>query len=410
MPPLQPLIDKTSPGGTLTLSPSGGEFEGPATISRPIKIVGDGGTIWAKAGPVLTIETPRMMLLDCNVEVTGRKTTGDEELAILVRADNPPKLKDVTVHGTVDGIPGEEGHWGYTRSLKLGRIAGNADLQFGLQLVVPTKCKFETDVAGAAVTPAVAGPGLVSLTLSLDACPIGTRLRGNLIIASGQLRRRISLTANCVDANSVGTPNGSMLWEPPETTAPTPADSSKPPKTVTKHTAGKKSSSSAQKRETERTHLPKRPTGESGHHTKSDVQKPVEPPPGEAFNNPPPDEDIIELPKEWSVPGQSIPVGGAWGDESPQPDESPPPPQVRLPLVSETVDVPSVPPEPKKPKQRSKPIKSIPIGGLFGDEETSPEPSPQTEDSEPIAADDSTKKDKKKSKPIKPEGGYSAFD
>ncbi|MCA9031936.1 MAG: hypothetical protein KDA66_14070 [Planctomycetaceae bacterium] len=405
MPPLQPLIDKTSPGGTLTLSPSGGEFEGPATISRPIKIVGDGGTIWAKAGPVLTIETPKMMLLDCNVEVTGRKATGAEELAILVKADNPPKLKDVTVHGTVDGIPGEEGHWAYTRSLKLGRIAGNTDLQFGLQIVVPTACKFEIDVAGAAVTPMSAGPGLISLTLSFDACPVGTRLRGNLIICSGQLRRRISLTANCVDTDSVGTPNGSALWEPPETSADTPADSSKPPKPVAKAAPPTKSSSKTQQQKAERTHLPKRPTGDAGQQTKAEAPKPVEPPPGAAFNNPPPEEEIIDLPKEWTVPGKSIPVGGAWGD----PPAATPATEAQKATAEDTTSTNTPDSSPLKPKKRSKPVQSIPLGDLFGGP-PAPEPESEPDDIESEIAETPAEKKKKRSKPIKPEGGYSAFE
>lgn len=55
-------------GGRLRLMP--GEYEGPVRITRPCEIDGNGATVWAACGPVLTAASPGVTLKNLRVEVT----------------------------------------------------------------------------------------------------------------------------------------------------------------------------------------------------------------------------------------------------------------------------------------------------------------------------------------------------
>ncbi len=394
MPPLQPLIDRTPAGGTLTLSPAGGEFEGPATISRPIQIAGCGGTIWAKSGPVLTITSGKVRIAECNVEVTGKSAAADEELAIDVKGTAAPQFDQVTVHGNVQGIASEAGRWGYTRSLKAGRIAARTDLKFLFLIQIPVACRFEIDVDGAKVSPQSAPAGDVLLTISLEACPLHTRVRGSLYLISKQLRRRVALTGSCVEPANAATANGSMLWQPPNVAVSIPAEPSakpQPPATTkrpvstqpprAKPPVGAKPGAAppvpvppvTDKRQpnspapTKPTRLPKRPVGTPTAQTGG----------GAASSSPrqgqvPPETELLELPPEWEASPSSIPIGGIWVDA---PAPVLPPVVIPTEVVAPTPVVGQPAKAVEQPRMAPKPVASVPVGGAFGDA-PAPPPTP----------------------------------
>src|SRR5205085_1881173 len=76
---LQSRLDSLRPGDTLKLDPPGREFQGPLTVRNPVVIEGQGGTIWAKQGPVLIVEADGVTLQNVNVEVTGKEAGPDSE-------------------------------------------------------------------------------------------------------------------------------------------------------------------------------------------------------------------------------------------------------------------------------------------------------------------------------------------
>ena len=84
---LQAELDGLAPGASLSLDISEGEKEGPAVLRKPVTIEGHGRTIWARRGPVLTIESHGVALRNLNVEVTGKedKLVGEEACAIRSR-------------------------------------------------------------------------------------------------------------------------------------------------------------------------------------------------------------------------------------------------------------------------------------------------------------------------------------
>src|SRR5271157_4123754 len=94
---LQNLIKSTPPEGTTNLQPAKGEFPGPVIIDKSVTINGQGGTIWAKKGPVLTIGAHGVTIKDLSVEITGKKSlSGSASLAIDVEPGFNPILENVS--------------------------------------------------------------------------------------------------------------------------------------------------------------------------------------------------------------------------------------------------------------------------------------------------------------------------
>ena len=212
---IQSLIDSVSPGGTLRLEPPKGELEGPVVIRSPITIEGQGATIWAKKGPVLSIQEDGVVLEDLNVAITGseRKLSGQEACALVIRRGLGVTLNDVTVRGNVDGLEEEEGEWDYPRSLRLGAIRGGQRHEFRVKLLAAVPCRIVSEIAGLAVEPKGIKGGLCETTLRIDPLSAGTRIRGDIRIRTAFVTRLIRLTGNASEDSNATLGEGQFIWE-----------------------------------------------------------------------------------------------------------------------------------------------------------------------------------------------------
>jgi hypothetical protein len=215
---LQSRLDSLRPGDTLKLDPPGREFQGPLTVRNPVVIEGQGGTIWAKQGPVLVIETDGVTLQNVNVEVTGKEAGPDGEggCAVRVLPGRAVKLQHVSVRGTVTGLADEEGTWGYPRELTLRSMKPNKAHEFKARLIVPVPCQLVSKIDNLTVTPAQLQPGQVEIALNIGALPPGTRLRGEIWLQTSLLTRKIQITGNVLkDESTAGDPGtGGPLFDP----------------------------------------------------------------------------------------------------------------------------------------------------------------------------------------------------
>jgi Right handed beta helix region len=213
-PELQDRLDQLADGETLTLDPPRKEFKGPLVIRKPVRIEGQNGTICARAGPILQIEAAGVVLRDLNVDVTGRDapTDGDGACALVVQPGLSVALENVAVRGNVLGLEDEEGVWRAPRSLNLGALQPAVPHEFTVSLQTPVACTLESEIDGLKVEPPDLESGTVTVTLQLDGLPSGTRLRGNLLLRTRQLVRRIVVSGHFNEPGTTG--NGQVLWRP----------------------------------------------------------------------------------------------------------------------------------------------------------------------------------------------------
>lgn len=85
--PLQPLLDATPSGGTLTLAP--GDYAGPATVDRPMIVEGHGAASLGNLGKgtVLTVHTRRATIRGLTIRGSGSSNDG-MDAGILVEGDD----------------------------------------------------------------------------------------------------------------------------------------------------------------------------------------------------------------------------------------------------------------------------------------------------------------------------------
>jgi len=219
---LQDRIDETPSGGALDLDKAVGEYQGPAVLRKPLVLQGHGTTLWAKAGPVLSIEAAAgVQLHDINVEITGTKldASGPETCAIEVHPGCRLQAVNVTVRGGVIGLQGEEGEWRYPSAIRLGILKAGFEHEFRLRLATPISCRARSDIDGVLVDPEMLSPDSAELLIRIDPLAKGTRLRGNLQLAGPHLRRSIRLSG-CVqknDTDRVLEGRGELIWQPANT-------------------------------------------------------------------------------------------------------------------------------------------------------------------------------------------------
>ncbi|AOY80637.2 hypothetical protein BJP36_12595 [Moorena producens JHB] len=216
---LQEKLDLLQDGTTLQLWPRDGEYQGPVVINRPLTIEGQGATIWALTGPVLSINSGGVKLRNLRVEVTGEpRGEPQQQCAILVKSGQNLQLNDVEVRGLVMGLPEEEGGWNYPKSLHLGKLAYGKEQDLLLRMIVPVECRIASSIHGLRFEPHRLNPGRNEIRLHIDRLPEDTLINGTIFLATSSLKRRITLTAHILSLPDEEFVNSEdrVVWEPEE--------------------------------------------------------------------------------------------------------------------------------------------------------------------------------------------------
>jgi F-box protein 11 len=226
---LQNLLNQLKDGEPLKLEPPRGEFAGPIVLRKPVLIDGQGGSIHAKTGPILQIESRGVVLRDLCVEITSSdpNLTGEGACALKIQPGLAVDLNNIIVHGAVIGLSQEEGVWHLPRILRLNAVRASIPHEFRVKIVTPVPCSLTSDIDGLKVQPHDLAAGVNVVTLRLDALPAGTILRGQLQLRTRQLVRRIVVNGRFADTGTSG--NGQFLWRPPGDADATPAGDSPVP-------------------------------------------------------------------------------------------------------------------------------------------------------------------------------------
>lgn len=196
------------------------EYAGPVTIKRPLTLDGQGATIWARQGPVVTLKAEGIVLRNLRIEMTGDlfERKPEESCALFCKSSKGLKLENVEVRGTVMGLPKEEGIWRLPETLPLGQIAANVAHEFRIQIMVPVSCRLAADKPDVIITPGNLPAGDHEIKLRLAPQPRDTWLNIALLIATGMVMRRIVLTAHLVAGHEGHFipvhGRGQLVWEP----------------------------------------------------------------------------------------------------------------------------------------------------------------------------------------------------
>lgn len=213
----QEQLDSLKDDETLQLWPPKGEYPGPVVINHPLILDGQGATIWAFKGPVLSIHSDGVSLRNLRIEVTGEEGSSPEDkYAILVKSGQDLQVDDVEVRGTVMGIPEEEGEWKYPQSLHLGQLAHGREYDLLVRIAVPVACKISSNVSGLGLEPRNLTPGFNEIRLHIELLPQDTLINGSIFLVSASLKRRITLTAHILSLldEEILLSQNSIVWEP----------------------------------------------------------------------------------------------------------------------------------------------------------------------------------------------------
>ncbi|PIY37993.1 MAG: hypothetical protein COZ06_31845, partial [Armatimonadetes bacterium CG_4_10_14_3_um_filter_66_18] len=172
-----------------------GEFEGPFRIEQALTISGRGPatTLWAKSGPVVTVNAAGVALRRLAVEVTGDA----EDVALCTDPGTAPELDEVRLRGRLDGDTRTPGKWDLPQAVDLGTLVPGQPVTREIALEVPGPATIRPALDGLRVDPAsLASAGVYRLTLRLSGSVIaaGGMLDGEIVIASGGVERSIPVS------------------------------------------------------------------------------------------------------------------------------------------------------------------------------------------------------------------------
>lgn len=211
---LQARLDAQSEGASVGFAPRR-EYPGPVVLNKALVLEGGGATLWALAGPVLTVQAS-VRLRNLRIEMTGDAPASDAAAcAIIVAPGGHLTVENVEVRGLVQGLPQEEGVWHYPHGLALGGIAPGVAHDWRLSLSVPADCIIESHISGLKVTPSELRAGVNNLQIHIDALPRDFLIDGHLLLSTAALRRRIAITAYADESPGAPRGQGQVLWAPP---------------------------------------------------------------------------------------------------------------------------------------------------------------------------------------------------
>ena len=215
---LQEILNSLEDNTTKLLWPPNQEYAGPVEINRPLTLDGQGATIWALSGPVITINSNNVILRNFRIEVTGSEFSNNsaKNCAIEVKNVNKLQFDNIEVRGIVMGLPSEEGEWKYPNSLYLGKLAPKTEYDFMLRIFVPVQCRVQSNISGLEFSHLNLEPGPNEIQIHLDQFSNDSLINGDIFLVSPSLKRRIVITAHIISSSDNQQPHSqnNVIWEP----------------------------------------------------------------------------------------------------------------------------------------------------------------------------------------------------
>lgn len=200
------IILRTPHGGTAML-PSG-EFEGPVYITKPIRLVGNNTTIWAKRGSVIEVTAKGAAIEELRVELTE----GDVRDAAIV-ANHTVFVNNVEVQGGVKGFGAEDGYFDVPRTIELGALAPDTENSFTMTVNVPAQTEIVCGTSGVTISPKRLSAGRNEIGISVKGISDHNVLYAELLFKS-QFTRRVYLMGRA--ESGISAAGGKCVYTAPE--------------------------------------------------------------------------------------------------------------------------------------------------------------------------------------------------
>lgn len=185
-----------------------GEFEGPVYITKPLRLVGQNTTIWAKRGSVIEITAAGAAIEDLRVELTEG---GVNDTAIVTQ--HSAAVKNVEVLGGVKGFGAEDGYFDVPKTIELGELSSDYENRFTLTVNVPAETEIVCGTAGVTFSPKTLAAGRNELSISVSGINPQTFLYAEVLFKS-MFTRRIYLTGR--PKSGLGAVEGKCVYTAPE--------------------------------------------------------------------------------------------------------------------------------------------------------------------------------------------------
>lgn len=210
------VLENSGDRPTVKLHPPNQEYLENIIINSSLSLDGQGATICALSGPVLSINSDNVTLCNLRVEVTGEhgKIKPEDSCAIWIKPGIKVQLNNIEVRGSVMGILAEEGEWEYPNSLNLGRLAYGQGYELLLRVIVPVDCQIDSKISGLNFQPKHLQAGANEIRIEVERLPQDTLINGNIFLVSSAVKRRIAFNA-CIVSLSEGQvlPPPDVIWE-----------------------------------------------------------------------------------------------------------------------------------------------------------------------------------------------------
>ncbi|MDE6031509.1 MAG: hypothetical protein K2G32_07820, partial [Oscillospiraceae bacterium] len=200
------IILRTPHGGTAML-PSG-EFEGPVYITKPIRLVGNNTTIWAKRGSVIEVTAQGAAIEELRVELTE----GDVRDTAIV-TNHPVFVNNVEVQGGVKGFGAEDGYFDVPRTIELGALAPDTENSFTMTVNVPAQTEVICGTSGVTISPKRLSAGRNEVGISVRGISDHNVLYAELLFKS-QFTRRVYLMGRA--ESGISAASGKCVYTAPE--------------------------------------------------------------------------------------------------------------------------------------------------------------------------------------------------
>lgn len=183
---IRQIIANAAAGASINLP--AGEFEGPLIINKPLRLLGQNTTVWAKRSPVIEINSNGVSIENIRAELTE----GSPDEAAVV-ANVLAAAKDIEVLGGVRGFGAEDGPFDVPRTIELGEFASDSVNTFTLEVNVPDRTEPVCGIREITLSPAVLNAGRNLLTVTVSGISAQTYLYAEILFKT-KFTRRIYLT------------------------------------------------------------------------------------------------------------------------------------------------------------------------------------------------------------------------
>ena len=173
-----------------------GEHQGALIISRPCIINGNGATLWAKYGPVISIKSSGVVIKNLRVEITEDASTPEEKTAIKTIFPDT-KLINIEVSGDIKGFPNEPESCNLPRIIKLGNFAADKANSIAININAACDSKIVNNLKDTKILPDKLVKGSNKLIINISALRDNTILYGDIFVKT-LVTRRIYITGRAV--------------------------------------------------------------------------------------------------------------------------------------------------------------------------------------------------------------------